>query len=230
LRAGADLAIVVAPRRAADIVARHSADLITVPSRLPYPDPKLVKEFSVNADALVIGCGVARTTESHNALRSIIHEFNGPVVADAEALHAIAEDKATRLGKRVLLTPNAGEIRLLCGKPWPVSLKERARVVRSLARRYECTVIVKGAIDIISDGNRVTSDREGSPYLTKGGYGDLLAGAAAAFLARGTTPYEAARKAAYLVGKAGRLASRKFGEGTLASDTLTMMARLTLHA
>ena len=229
LRAGADLAIVVAPRRAADIVARHSPDLITVPSRLPFPDPALVRKLSGNADALVIGCGVTRTAESHKALRLIIREFGGPIVADAEALHAIAEVKVARLGQRVLLTPNAGEIRVLCGRPWPRSSDERSKLIRSLAKRYQCSVIVKGAIDMISDGDRVVSDTQGSPYLTKGGYGDLLAGAAAAFLARGSVPFDASRKAAYLVGRAGELASRKFGEGTLASDALIEMARITLH-
>src|SRR5260370_8397389 len=39
LRAGADLAIVVAPRRAADIVAGYSPDLITVPCNYPNPTP-----------------------------------------------------------------------------------------------------------------------------------------------------------------------------------------------
>jgi NAD(P)H-hydrate epimerase len=67
-------------------------------------------------------------------------------------------------------------------------------------------------------------DREGSPYMTKGGYGDLLAGVAGAVLARGRTPLQAARVAAYLVGKAGRMASQKHGEGTLASDALEQIS------
>src|SRR5207302_6960347 len=72
LRAGADLAIVVAPRRAADIVAGYSPDLITVPCNSPYPDPNTAIELLENADSLVLGCAVTRNSEPHRALVDII--------------------------------------------------------------------------------------------------------------------------------------------------------------
>ncbi|HEX4920401.1 MAG TPA: NAD(P)H-hydrate dehydratase, partial [Candidatus Bathyarchaeia archaeon] len=100
LRSGADLAIIIAPRRAADIVASHSPDLITVPCWTPYPDPRIVKQVSGNVDALIIGCGVERTSEAHHALLEIIRHFKGPVVIDAEALHALAESPKTVSGRR----------------------------------------------------------------------------------------------------------------------------------
>jgi NAD(P)H-hydrate epimerase len=56
--------------------------------------------------------------------------------------------------------------------------------------------------------------------MTKGGYGDLLAGVAGALLARGNTAFESAKAAAYIVGSAGEIASTKLGEGMLASDVL----------
>ena len=229
LRSGADLAIVVAPQRAADIVACYSTDLITVACRTPFPDPRVVRELSTNADVLIVGCGVERTREAHQSLLTIVRAFNGPIVIDAEALHAIAAAPKTVLGDKSILTPNGGEFEVLSGKPWPRTNRERRKSVKLLAHRYKSTVIVKGAIDYISDGNSVQMDNEGSPYLTKGGYGDLLAGSAAAFLARRLRPFDAARAAAYLVGRAGRLASEKFGEGTLASDALMEIASLTLH-
>jgi NAD(P)H-hydrate epimerase len=89
-----------------------------------------------------------------------------------------------------------------------------------LSRSTGATVVVKGAKDIIAGGGRVRVDEEGSPYLTKGGYGDLLAGVAAAALARGAVPFDAACAAAFIVGRAGALAAAATGEGTLASDAL----------
>jgi ADP-dependent NAD(P)H-hydrate dehydratase / NAD(P)H-hydrate epimerase len=228
LRSGADLAIVIAPKRAADIVATHSPDLITVPCKSSFPDPIVVKELSGNADALIVGCGVERTRDAHRALLKIIRDFKGPIVIDAEALHAVAKSPRTAFGSRVLLTPNGGEFEVLAGKPWPISNDERRRSIKSLAKRFGCVVIVKGALDFISDGTRVHIDREGSPYLTKGGYGDLLAGAAGAFMARGATPYDAGKAAAFLIGKAGKLASEKFGEGTLAIDALAEVPRISV--
>ncbi len=223
LRTGADLSIVVAPRRAADIVAGYSPDLITAPCDSLFPDPKIVEKMLAGADALVIGCGVERTREAHEALISIVEKCQTPIVADAETLHALALKPGIGRGKQMLMTPNTGEYRTLSGAPWPGSQQERESAVKALAKRYRSTVIVKGALDFISDGERVAIDREGSPYLTKGGYGDILAGAAGALMARNHTPFEAARVAAYLTGRAGKMAAQKYGEGTLASDALALL-------
>src|SRR6266446_5518351 len=119
LRAGADLAIIVAPRRAADIVAGYSPDLITVPCNSPYPEPDIATELLENADSLVLGCGVTRTPESHRALLDIIQRCKSPMVLDAEALHAIATTPDTIKGKQGLLTPNVGEYKVLSKSPWP---------------------------------------------------------------------------------------------------------------
>ncbi|MHB8585806.1 MAG: NAD(P)H-hydrate dehydratase [Thermoplasmatota archaeon] len=220
LRCGADLAVVVAPRRAADIVAGFSPDLITVPSTRPFPDPKLVADASRGANALVIGGGVERTPEAHAALRRIIRQTEVPMVLDAEALHAIRADPSILRGKKAVLTPHGGEFRVLSGAAWPARESARKEVIRTLARRFGATVIVKGRWDFISDGSKVVLDREGSPYLTKGGYGDLVAGAAGALLARKISPFLAAQGAAFIVGRAGARAARRNGESTAASDAL----------
>lgn len=177
----------------------------------------------MGADALVLGCGVDRTQTAHNALLSVIQKATSPIVADAETLHAIAAKPRVCTGKRILLTPNRGEYKLLSNKPWPKTAPERTQAVVELARRYKSTVIVKGAEDYISDGTRVQVDGEGSPYLTKGGYGDLLAGVAGTALARGRSPFDAGRLAAYIVGKAGELAAKNLGESTMASDVLAQI-------
>jgi len=142
------------------------------------------------------------------------------MVLDAEALHALAANAASIKGKQILLTPNAGEYQVLSGRSWPQTAEAQRMAVKTLAKQYDATVIVKGAPDIVSDGEQAYVDPRGSPYMTKGGYGDLLAGVAGAHLARGRTPFDAARIAAFIVGRAGELASSKFGESTLASDVL----------
>jgi ADP-dependent NAD(P)H-hydrate dehydratase / NAD(P)H-hydrate epimerase len=229
LRAGADLAIVVAPRRAADIVAGYSPDLITVPCDSPFPDPKTVIEVLENADSLVLGCGVTRSHESHKALVEVMLACKTPMVLDAESLHALAANPESISGKKVLLTPNAGEYQVLSGTPWPATLDAKRTAVEALANRYRSAVIVKGAPDLISDGRQTYVDPKGSPYMTKGGYGDLLAGTAGAHLARGRSPFDAAKIAAFIVGRAGELASAKFGEGTLASDVVQFFSSVLPH-
>ncbi len=188
-----------------------------------------MQEFLTRADSLVIGCGVTRTRAAHTALLSIIKNCKVPIVADAESLHALATKPSVGYGKRMLLTPNAGEYQALTGRQWPRSRAERATAARSLAREYRATVIVKGAEDFISDGTRIYIDKAGSPYMTKGGYGDLLAGVAGAFLARGQGPYEAAKGTAYIVGRTGEMASKKLGESMLASDVINQL-HIVIHS
>lgn len=195
-----------------------------MPCATPYPDPKVAQEFLSRADSLIIGCGVTRTRAAHDALLSIIKNCKAPIVADAESLHALARSPNAGNGKLMLLTPNGGEYQVLSGKAWPSSRPQRARAAKSLAKQYNSTVIVKGGEDFISDGTTSYIDHSGSPYMTKGGYGDLLAGLAGAFLARGQTPFESAKAAAYIVGRAGEIASKKLGESMLASDVLEMLS------
>lgn len=204
-------------------MASYSPDLITAPCATAFPDPRVVRELLTRADSLIIGCGVTRTRAAHTALLSIIRNCKVPIVADAESLHALASRPDVTDGKRILLTPNAGEFQVLTGEPWPSSRTERTTAARSLARQYGATVVAKGAEDFISDGTRTIIDHEGSPYMTKGGYGDLLAGVAGALLARDHAPFESAKAAAYIVGRAGEIASKKLGESMLASDVLEIL-------
>ena len=220
LRCGADLVTVLAPRRSADIVAGYSPDLITHPVESAFPELADVEELLPYADAVVIGGGIERSSKAHRAMRVILGALRKPMVVDAEALRALAGDKGLVSGKPALLTPHGGEYQAMTGREWPRDEKHREEACRLAAKEFGATVIVKGRREVISDGVQVLRDEAGSPFLTKGGYGDLLAGAAGAMLARGHTPFDAARVAAYIIGSAGTLAAGELGESTLASDAL----------
>ena len=218
LRAGADLAIIVAPKRAADIAATYSPDLITVACDVPFPHPDVVLAYAERADVLVLGGGVERNPHAHGALRKIIQQWTKPMVLDAEAMHVVSPDLVR--GKRALLTPHGGEFEAMTGVAWPADEGARLDACKEAAARFGCTIIVKGARDVISDGQQTHVDEEGSPYMTKGGHGDLLAGVAAALVVRGASPFEAGAGAAAIVGRAGALAGGVEREALLASDTL----------
>lgn len=230
LRCGADLAVVLAPRRAADLVASYAPDLITVPCEGRVPELADVEKLLPLADAVVIGGGIERSPKAHRALRAILGALQEPMVVDAEALHALAGAPGLVSGKPALLTPHGGEFAALEGHAWPVEEAAREEACRALAQRYGATVVVKGRREVVSDGTRVARDEAGSPLLTKGGYGDLLAGAAGALLARGHSPFDAARVAAFLIGSAGARAADELGESTLASDALARVPEVLRRA
>lgn len=221
LRAGADLTLVVAPRRAADIIASFAPDLITyaLDSEIQSKHVPTILSLTKEHDALVIGGGAARAPATYRALARIITRASLPMVIDAEAIRAVAVRPAVVRGKRAVLTPHADEFRALTGEQAKPNVEDRKKKVKKWARRLGVVIVFKGHIDVISDGRRVALNRTGSPYMTKGGFGDTLAGICGALLARGTAPLEAAYRAAYINGRA--------AENLLAKNTGKECSRAT---
>ena len=112
----------------------------------------------------------------------------------------------------MVLTPHAREFLDLTGTE-----ANRANVM-AYARRHRVTVLAKGPVAVVSDGATTRECHLGHPTLTVGGTGDVLAGATAALLAKGATPFAAACAASYLVKAAGELAASLRSFGASASD------------
>jgi NAD(P)H-hydrate epimerase len=81
-------------------------------------------------------------------------------------------------------------------------------------------VVLKGASTLIADpSGRLYINSSGNPALATAGSGDVLAGALAAWLARGLQPCDAAVLAVYLHGRAGDLLNESKGfRGGLAGE------------
>ncbi len=219
LRAGCDIVNIAAPKSAAKAAKSYMPDLISYPLQGDYIGMKhftQVMDMQKKCDAMVIGGGMGWDEETIKAASLIIKRTHIPCVIDADALYAIS----FKLAKNFIVTPHGGEFIALGGKKVGLSLSQKKDAVRAIAAKFGCIVLLKGHEDIISDGIKIGSNNTGSPFMTKGGTGDTLAGIAGALLARGVKPYDAAIAAAYINGKAGELAARKLGEGMLASDLI----------
>lgn len=132
------------------------------------------------------------------------------VVADAGALTACAGHPEALAGA-ALLTPHEGEFARLFG---PVGA-DRVAAVRAAAARAGTVVLLKGPATVIAapDG-RAAIEAHAPPDLATAGTGDVLAGVAAALLARGMPAFDAACAAAWLQAEA----ARRAGPGLIAED------------
>ncbi|MDP3982433.1 MAG: NAD(P)H-hydrate dehydratase [bacterium] len=230
-RGGADMARVIAPRRAADIIASFSPILAAYPLEgshiTPGHVPTLVAlaesswEVSRQKACVVIGGGLGRSEETLMAMRDFLLQTSLPVVADADALYAIAENPEGYRGRNLVVTPNVFEFSLLTKRNIrELSLEERISVVQEEASRLGMIILLKGKTDIISDGSRVILNEEESSYLSVRGVGDTLSGILAALLARGVEPVQAGAVAAYINARAGSLASKEKRDGLVATDLI----------
>lgn len=221
LRAGCDLVHLYAPRRPADVAANYAPDPITLPFNGTHFTPREARKalFLLHEyDALVIGGGLGPHPKTRKAILELLSRCTIPAVVDADALRALEDHTSIVHGKPFVLTPHANEFLALGGKRVGTAIPARAKEVQRIAAELGVAVLLKGGVDVISDGRNTMLNQTGTPFMTKGGGGDVLAGVAGALLARRNTPFESACAAAYITGRAGEIASKKRKEGYIASD------------
>ena len=165
------------------------------------------------ADVLVLGPGLGTTEVTRTLARSVLSEWRGPVVVDADGLNVFAGDvKALgRLcaGRPALVTPHVGEAARLLGDEPDAVARDRYDAALRLAKATNATVLLKGVPTILAarDGRTMVS-ASGTPALAAGGSGDILAGIAGTLLAHADDPLVAGACAAWVHGRAAEIATR----------------------
>ena len=230
-RAGADMVRIIAPKRAADIIASFSPILAAYPLKGDWLTrehlatlismTESAKAVARGNTAVVIGGGMGRSEEVQEAILEYLSEVSLPVVIDADAIHAVGKKPEIVSGKNFLITPHTYEFFVLTGREiYKLSDEEKIKAVQEEAARLQTTILLKGPTDIISDGKEVALNKTGTPLMVVGGTGDTLAGIAGALVARRIDSFTAAQAAAFINGLAGELAGKKLGESMTATDLI----------
>lgn len=239
-RAGVDMVRIIAPKRAADIIASFAPDLAAYPLKGDWLTKehlatllemvKGAKEVARGKAAVVIGGGMGRSKETQETILDFLSEISEPsipCVIDADAIYAVSQKPEIISGKPFLITPHSFEFFILTGKEvMGKTEEEKIRIVQEEAQRLQTTILLKGGTDIISDGREVALSKTGCSLMTVGGTGDTLAGIAGAILARGIDPFIAGQAAVYINGLAGETAAKKFGESLMATDLIEAISKV----
>ena len=210
LRTGADIVRLYTPESIFDTVAGTNPVLMVTKlpgDRLTTESVEFLLSESENYDAVLIGPGLGTDPDTMDAVRSFVSSCEVPMVIDADGITAVV---GMEFKGNVVLTPHHNEFRRLGGTCCPNELAEKLGAV----------VLLKGATDEISDGRRTRLNRTGTPAMTGAGTGDVLAGATAALLSKGMTPFDSACLGAYICGKAGEYAFEDKSYGLIATDVI----------
>lgn len=155
--------------------------------------------------SLVVNMGTVTQEGLENYLKAIhaYKEAGGPILFDpvgAGATHARREAVAALVDKNYfdVIKGNEGEIKTVAGDLFEgpsqqqrgvdsgsttLSLETKVDLVRRIARREDCVVVMTGAVDVLSDGKKVVSVHNGHSYLGEiTGSGCTLGTSIAAFM------------------------------------------------
>lgn len=230
LRTGADISTIIAPSKIANAIRSFSPNLIVKEYDGEYLNKnglKIIEREIERADTIVIGPGLSSIQEVLDNVLEVFKmtaEKGKNLVIDADALKAYAKDPLIVKGAKTIITPHAGEFKIVTGITLPSEegegWKNRIPIIMENAKKFEITILLKSHYDIISDGIKVKVNRTGNPGMTVGGTGDVLAGVTSTFLAWTNNTFRSAVSAAFINGLAGDIAVSEKGYHITATDVV----------
>lgn len=184
-------------------------------------------------DVIAMGPGLGQGSAAHMLLPEILGR-DIPLVLDADALNLIAQNPALaeQLRQRSadsVLTPHPAEAARLLEQTTTEVQTDRIHAARTLARRFQAVVVLKGAGSLIARPDGFYQlNTSGGPALSSAGQGDVLTGAIAALIAQGLSAFEAACCAVWAHGTVGDEYSREAGGpiGLSASATIPALSKV----
>lgn len=230
LRSGAGLVYLAVPESIYVIEAVKMTEAIV----LPFPD--FEGAFSTDAavaltsyfekmDAILIGPGLGMSEGTMAVLKSVMRQYEGPVIIDADGINLLARHMYLLRERTAptILTPHMGEYRRL----HPDASCDRMQDAMDFAREHGCILVLKGHETLTTDGTDCYRNSTGNPGMAVGGSGDVLAGVVTGLVGQGLRPLQAAAVAAWLHGAAGDCAADRLGQyGMLPTDMLEDLPRL----
>ncbi len=191
------------------------------PEVMVKPVRSYLELLDARFDVLAIGPGLGPL--HWDDIRTLIRSVPRPMIVDADALNALAEERAILdqcKGPR-LLTPHPGEMQRL--DPQSASRPRQESVDAFIAGTVH-TLLLKGARTIVAErGSPVSYNSTGSPGMATGGMGDVLTGVCAAMAGQRLPLYDAARVGAWVCGRAAELAiyrGNQSEESLVATDVI----------
>ena len=175
-----------------------------------------IEDYLNESDAVLIGPGMERVKETADKTNYLLKKYpNKRWVIDGGALQMMDKNLLT---KTMIITPHIKEFKRLFG------VDRNGDMVKKMAKKYGCTIVLKGPTDTICDSSRCVLNHTGNEGMTKGGTGDVLAGLIAGFYCKNDA-FLAASAGVYLNGLAGDRLHALVGPYFNASDLVHELPR-----
>ncbi len=230
LRSGAGVVYLMVPESIYAIEAVKLWESVVIPApddngMLAENASQKIMEYLPKMDAVLIGPGLGQSEGTLKAVKTVLEQYNGPVVVDADGINVLSQHKDILRDRTAptILTPHPGEFARIGGE----LSTDPVQAAAELSRKLGCIVLLKGHRTVITDGENCFINETGNPGMATGGSGDVLAGIIVSLLGQGLEPLDAAACGAYLHGTSGDMAAEQIGQyGMLPTDMLSFLPRL----
>jgi len=172
--------------------------------------------------AIGVGPGIGTQPQTAEAVQRLISSADIPLVADADALNIIAQNKVwlSELPKNSILTPHPKEFERLFGASQ--DSYQRLKLQKEVSRLYNIIVILKQAHTVITNPEgKAWFNSTGNPGMATGGSGDVLTGILTGLLSQGYSPLHSAILGVYLHGLAGDIGADAHSQQALTARDIT---------
>ncbi len=204
--AGADIVTLLVPESIYNITASFSPEIITRKLKgdeITEDNVEEIVEYAKRHDVVVFGIG----TENKAEVAEEISKYVNKIVLDAGGISSSSHCNS-------IITPHKNEFKRVFGE-YPDE-----RILSEIAKEKKMTILLKGKVDVITDGMRVKYNKSGNAGMTVGGTGDVLAGVCGAFFAIEDDAFSSASASAFVTGLAGDLCFREKGYNYTAMDVI----------
>ena len=231
LKTGCGLVTAYIPTCGYDILQTSVPEVMVLTDKAPKHISKI--ETDITPQAIGIGIGMGKQTETQQALHDFLKTNQLPLVIDADALNILAENPTwlSLLPPKTILTPHVKELERLLGN-WD-SEEQKMQKAIDFSTQYNLILVMKGAPTRIIDGESIYDNTTGNAALATAGSGDVLTGMITSLLAQAFSPLNAAMIGVYLHGKTADIALPETGyQSFIASDIIDNLGKafLTLGA
>lgn len=225
LRAGAGLSRIIIPESIASGIIPYllESTLFLVPDKNGEMifSREIINKALDKVDALLIGIGWGQNKNNEEILDYILHNFDMPLIIDADGLNTLAKINLDEIksNRTLILTPHVKEFSRLSGYTVEAILADPVGLAQKFALKYGVIVLLKGPTTVITDGKNVYLVSKGCPGMATAGSGDVLSGILVGLCGYNEANMKTVALGAYINGLAGELAERDNSISMLAEDT-----------
>lgn len=227
LKTGAGLVTLGCPDCILDNIASQAPSITYFPlasfndKYIASMNSKAVIEKSREYTVISIGCGIGTAPSTLNFVNKFLkHDFEQPVIIDADALNSISYLGIIKLPSKTIITPHPKELSRLMDIPVQDINSKRTEYAIAAAKKYNCITVLKGNKTVITDGKKVYINQTGNSGLAKAGSGDVLTGIISGLCAQNLSIFDSAMLGCYIHGLCADIAAENLTQYSILSTDL----------